>query len=75
MNLALLRDFQIVVPPITVQRMFTDTADPLWANALALASQRLSLVAVRDFLLPKLVAGEIDITSLDLGVLVEGAGA
>lgn len=72
-NLALLRDFQIVVPPIAVQRMFTDTAEPLWAQALALASQRLSLLALRDFLLPKLVAGEIDITSLDLGVLVEEA--
>lgn len=74
-NLALLRDFQIVVPPIAVQRMFTDTADPLWASALALASQRLSLVALRDLLLPKLVMGEIDIPSLDLNVLVEGAVA
>ncbi len=72
-NLALLRDFQIVVPPIEVQRMFADTANPLWANARALASQRLSLMALRDFLLPKLVTGEIEIPSLDLDVLVEGA--
>jgi type I restriction enzyme S subunit len=74
-NLALLRDFQIVVPPIAVQRMFTDTADPLWANALALASQRLSLMALRDSLLPKLVTGEIEVPSLDLDALVEGAVA
>jgi type I restriction enzyme, S subunit len=74
-NLALLRDFQIVVPPIAVQRMFTDTADPLWADALALRSQRLTLVALRDLLLPKLVTGEIDVPSLNLDVLIEGAVA
>jgi type I restriction enzyme S subunit len=73
-NLALLRNFQIVVPPIAVQRTFTDTADPLWTNARALESQRLSLVALRDFLLPKLVTGEIEIPSLDLDLLIQGAG-
>jgi type I restriction enzyme, S subunit len=74
-NLALLRDFQIVVPPIAVQRLFTDTADPLWAHAFALASQRLSLVALRDSLLPKLVTGELEVPSLNLDALVEGAVA
>ncbi len=74
-NLALLRDFQIMVPPIAVQRMFTDRVGPLWANAHALASQRLSLMALRDFLLPKLVTGQIGIASLDMDVLVDGAVA
>ncbi len=74
-NLALLRDFQILVPPIAVQRMFTDTADPLWADALSLASQRLILVAIRDSLLPKLVSGDIEVASLDLDALVEAAEA
>jgi type I restriction enzyme, S subunit len=74
-NLALLRDFQIMVPPIAVQRMFTDRVGPLWANAHALASQRSSLMALRDFLLPKLVTGQIDVASLDMDVLVDGAVA
>jgi type I restriction enzyme S subunit len=74
-NLALLRDFPMVVPPIDIQRMFTAAADQIWANAHALSSQRLSLVSLRDSLLPKLVSGQVDVSSLDLDTVVEDSVA
>jgi type I restriction enzyme S subunit len=69
-NLALLREFEIIVPPIELQAIFSDLAGPLWASAEALSSQGLGLVALRDSLLPRLVTGQIDLSGLDLDALV-----
>lgn len=41
-------------------------------HELLVASRRLA--ALRDLLLPKLVTGQVDVSSLDLGSLVEAAG-
>ena len=39
------------------------------------STQAVSLASMRDLLLPKLVTGQIDVSSLDLDALVEGSVA
>ena len=42
-------------------------------DATVLAEETYRLAAMRDLLLPKLVTGQIDVSTLDLDVLIEGA--
>ncbi|MBD7957480.1 restriction endonuclease subunit S [Microbacterium sp. Sa4CUA7] len=62
-----------LVPPLDVLEAFQTAVDPLGAQATALGRQTGSLAALRDLLLPRLVTGQIDVSALDLGALVEGA--
>lgn len=49
----------IVAPPLTVQRCFSKTLEPLWQKQSANAQEVKTLTAIRDTLLPKLMSGEI----------------
>ena len=69
-NLRLLRDFAILLPPKSMQDRFAKAAGPLLDLASRLEHEQLKLVRLRDALLPKLVTGAIDVTALDLDVLV-----
>lgn len=62
-------------PPAALLDGFQSVADSLADEGSALTRQSERLAAMRDLLLPKLVTGEIDVSGLDLDVLVEGAVA
>lgn len=62
-------------PPSKLVDDFQLVADSLAAEGSALANQSEQLASMRDLLLPKLVTGQIDVSSLDLEALVEGAVA
>lgn len=66
-----IKQFPVVEPPVELGRLFTAaTRDMLdSAQRLMLASRELG--AIRDLLLPKLVTGQIDVSSLDLDVGAE----
>jgi type I restriction enzyme, S subunit len=49
----------IVAPPLTVQRCFSTTLEPLWQKQSANTQEVKTLTAIRDTLLPKLMSGEI----------------
>lgn len=68
-----IREFPVAIPPIEMARRFSETAHPLFAHAQVLMFQARRLASLRDLLLPKLVTGQIDVSSLDLD-LVETAG-
>jgi type I restriction enzyme S subunit len=70
-NLALLRRFEVIVPPGQLQKRFAEAVGPIWTEARILSSQRESLTSLRDSLLPKLVTGQIDVSALDLEPLVQ----
>ena len=60
-----------VTPPVALLDIYQTAADPLGIEASALSKQSDSLASLRDLLLPKLVTGQIDVSTLDLDALVE----
>jgi type I restriction enzyme S subunit len=60
----------VVRPPREIVDEFTDRVRAPWRLSHELQKQTATLTELRDLLLPKLVTGQIDISSLDLGVLV-----
>ena len=62
-------------PPDNLMGHFGGLSQVLAVQASAIAAQAERLVSVRDLLLPRLVTGRIDVSSLDLDALVEDAVA
>lgn len=62
-------------PPGDLMEHFSDLSQVLASQASAIAAQADRLASMRDLLLPKLVTGQIDVSSLDLDALVEGSVA
>lgn len=60
-----------VIPPASLLDAYEEAVDPLGVEAYALSKQSDSLATLRDLLLPKLVTGQIDVSTLDLDALVE----
>ena len=67
--------FLLAVPPPELGRNFEQIATSLFETIQSLAVQTATLTAVRDLLLPKLVTGQIDVSSLNLDALVEDSVA
>jgi type I restriction enzyme S subunit len=63
----------VLRPDIEVAALFEDTASELSAIGSVLERQAAVLSRVRDALLPKLITGAIDVSNLDLDVLLEAA--
>jgi len=68
-------DARIILPPVDLVRAFTDSAGPPWRLSHVLRREAAALVALRDLLLPKLVSGQINLSSLDVDALVEDSVA
>lgn len=60
----------IVVPDAAVDAAFADKVSPMHDLSWRLRNECSRLAALRDLLLPKLVTGQIDISTLDLDALV-----
>jgi type I restriction enzyme S subunit len=65
----------VLVAPPPLQRSFEALIDPVFDEAIALKRANAGLAALRDLLLPRLVSGAIDVSSLDLDVELERASA
>ena len=65
----------VLRPGIEVASLFENTASELSAMSSALESQATVLSRIRDALLPKLVTGAIDVSTLDLDALLEEPAA
>lgn len=61
-----------LLPRADVLHAYEETVEPLGVEASALTKQSECLALLRDVLLPKLVTGQIDVSTLDLDALVEG---
>jgi type I restriction enzyme S subunit len=66
---------QAVLPPDDLLAWFASAAGPMMTQADTLLEASESTAELRDLLLPKLVTGQIDVSELDLDVLVEEAVA
>jgi type I restriction enzyme, S subunit len=60
----------LLVPPLGLRRSFADRTWPLLMEVFQLLELNRKTSAVRDFLLPRLVTGQIDVAKLDLDELV-----
>jgi type I restriction enzyme, S subunit len=69
------RKFGVLVPPPELQRAWIERALRLIECCRSLVATSVTLVAVRDLLLPKLVTGAIDVSKLDLDALLEEPAA
>ena len=61
-----LANFDVVVPDASIRAVFSRSVRPMVDLAANLAHQNANLRTTRDFLLPKLVSGEIDVSDLDI---------
>ena len=61
-----LKEQEIIVPDEQVARSFAQVADPMRNQIRCLLSQNSTLRRTRDFLLPKLISGELDVSDLDI---------
>lgn len=69
------KDFEealVVVPDAAVDVAFAQKAAPMHELSWKLRAECSALANLRDLLLPKLVTGQIDVSSLDLDALPEG---
>ncbi|MFO6451817.1 MULTISPECIES: restriction endonuclease subunit S [unclassified Aeromicrobium] len=64
--------FPFVVPDRSVLNDYRAATEPVEGQVHVLEQQIRNLSSLRDLLLPKLVTGQIDVSSLDLDALVEG---
>jgi type I restriction enzyme S subunit len=69
-NLAILREFELVCPSLELQHAFDRSTASLAEEADRLRSEAVALGRVRDLLLPRLASGRVDVSHLDLDGLV-----
>ena len=67
--------FPFVVPPQLLLDKYRVATQPLERQVHALEQLTRNLASLRDRLLPKLVTGQVDVSSLDLDALVAKRGA
>jgi len=72
LNRNVVHALQALCPPRALIERWDLIAEPLFEDMEALRIQSERLIDLRDLLLPKLVTGQIDVSSLDLDALVEG---
>lgn len=63
---------EIVVPPTRIQDAFESVVGPLRAEMTALIKTTAKLSELQGQLLPKLVSGQVDVTTLDLEAVIHG---
>ncbi|WP_336801285.1 restriction endonuclease subunit S [Kaistia sp. MMO-174] len=62
-QLDMLRAWPLAIPPDTVLRAFGTFVEPLFAKITAAAAENRTLAEARDYLLPRLMSGEIRVTA------------
>ena len=68
------RKFKIVIPPKNLQHNWFELAEPMIEQCWRLISKNANLRQTRDFLLPKLISSEMDVSELDIKIH-DGEGA
>jgi len=66
-------DLTVMVPPIEVQKAFAKVINPMRIMCLTLATANSNLRRTRDFILPRLISGQIDVTDLNIATREEAA--
>jgi type I restriction enzyme S subunit len=70
---AVLTEPCIALPPLPVAKDFEDRVSQIRGQLTALVDANAAIAKTRDLLLPRLVTGRLDISDIDLGVLLAEA--
>lgn len=73
-NKAVVEQTRILLPSASVATQFADAVKPGFDAIAQLLRMNRSLISIRDMLLPKLVAGQIDLTALDVDRVLGSVG-
>jgi type I restriction enzyme S subunit len=65
-NLGILRDFRLAVPPLPLAMAYDELVLPMRRLAENLSLQNANLKSTRELLLPRLMSGELDVSELDI---------
>lgn len=57
---------QAIIPTVSVMTNFDEIMSPIFEKILQNQKENLSLVLLRDTLMPKLISGEIDVSEIDI---------
>ncbi|UTT42576.1 restriction endonuclease subunit S [Exiguobacterium aurantiacum] len=60
-RMADLKKYKIILPPLEIIHSFTEMISPLISQIKALEKQNHQLILIRDYLLPRLLSGEIEL--------------
>jgi type I restriction enzyme S subunit len=63
----------LIVPPLDIAGRFDQLAEPSLALIISLAKRNGTLCRTRDLLLPRLISGEVDVSTLDIAVPEEAS--
>ena len=66
LNKAQFGKIQVVIPSVSSMKAFDNAVSPLFALILENQKENICLSSLRETLLPKLMSGELDVSSLDL---------
>lgn len=66
MTTDILKSMKIVIPSVDALARFENTISPLYMMIQENEKQNLTLIKLRDILLPKLMSGELDVSELDI---------
>jgi type I restriction enzyme S subunit len=58
----------VISPPQSVLERFNQMIEPMFDNIVALDLKNTNLRKTRDLLLPKLISGELDVSTLDIAI-------
>ncbi len=61
-----IREFKILLPPSSLLDSLEDFVSPMWKLINNLDNKNFNLRLTRDYLLPRLISGEIDVENLDI---------
>lgn len=53
----------VIVPTVTIQKRFAEVLSPLWQRQISNDEESRTLAAMRDALLPKLLSGEVSVST------------
>ena len=57
---------QVIIPTVSVMTNFDEIMSPIFEKILQNQKENLSLVLLRDTLMPKLISGEIDVSEINI---------
>ena len=65
-NFSTLKNLEIIIPDDMTMKKFSALSEAIRVKQLELSNENLHLSSIRDTLLPKLMSGEIDLSSIDI---------